>query len=93
MKLRYSKIFYSSSGTKLKVKFTQNSDNTLEIEVSNEEYFSIRRSKIKWCIVVAFIYFIYMMMATHYFIPNFMFTITILVIMYTLSGLVRSGMN
>lgn len=91
MKQRYTKIFYSSNGTKLRVKFTQNIDNTLEIEAENEEYFIMKRSRIKWIIVASLIYLLYIMIAKHFFIANIIFGSAMLILVYTFAGLVKSG--
>lgn len=90
MKQRYTKVFHSSNGTKLRVKFTQNVNNTLEIEAENEEYFVMKKSRIKWIIVSSLVYLLYIMFATHFFIANIIFGSVMLILVYTFAGLVKS---
>ncbi|XP_063705934.1 uncharacterized protein LOC134835019 [Culicoides brevitarsis] len=90
MKQRYTKVFQSSSGTQLRVKFTQNLENTLEIEIENGEFIAVKRSRIKWIAVSSVLYLLYIMMAKHFFIANIIFGSTMLILVYTFAGLVKS---
>lgn len=90
MKQKYTRLYYSNTGTPLRVKITQNTDTTVEILATNENYFGARRSKIKWLVFMCLLHFAYVMLGTQFVIANVLFVFSIMILIYSLTGLVWS---